>query len=77
MLLIVHKFQKKNVICYFTNWATDRQGAGKYVPENLEASAKFCTHIFYAYAKLDPITLELASSHVHTDETNSKHCRFT
>ena len=62
--------QKNNVICYFTNWATDRFGDGKYVPENVKSAAKYCTHIYYAYAKLDPITLELASSHVFTDETN-------
>ena len=58
------------MICYFTNWATDRNGDGKYVPENLQNSAKYCTHIYYAYAKLDPITLELRSSHIFTDETN-------
>merc|ERR1712020_93662 len=62
--------QKNNVICYFTNWATDRFGDGKYVPENVKSAAKYCTHIYYAYAKLDPITLELAPSHVFTDETN-------
>ena len=62
--------ENKNVVCYFTNWATDRQGDGKYVPENLESSARLCTHIFYAYAKLDPVSLELVSSHKFTDETH-------
>ena len=58
------------MICYFTNWATDRSGDGKYVPENLQNSARYCTHIYYAYAKLDPLTLELKASHIFTDETN-------
>ena len=40
------------------------------MPENLEASAKLCTHIFYAYAKLDPVDLELTSSHAFTDVFN-------
>ncbi len=47
----------KNVVCYFANWAADRKGDGKYVPENVEG--KLCTHIFYSYGGLDSLTLKL------------------
>lgn len=46
-----------NVICHITNWSFYRKGEGKFVPENL--NAKLCTHIIYAYATLDPESLEL------------------
>ncbi|XP_012938466.1 chitotriosidase-1, partial [Aplysia californica] len=41
----------KRVVCYYTNWAQYRPGIGQYFPENINAS--HCTHIVYAFAKLD------------------------
>ncbi|KAG7164861.1 chitinase 10-like 4 [Homarus americanus] len=39
------------VVCYFTNWAWYRQGAGKYKPEDIDST--LCTHIVYGFAVLD------------------------
>ena len=43
--------QQNSVICYFSNWAGLRSGDGKYVPENIPG--QHCTHVVYAFAKLD------------------------
>jgi chitinase len=37
--------------CYFTDWAHYRQGKGKYEPESYIPG--ICTHIFFAFAKLN------------------------
>ena len=41
----------KKVVCYFANWAGLREGEAKYVPENIPA--QHCSHVVYAFAKLD------------------------
>jgi len=43
------------VVCYFTNWAWYRRGAGKYKPEDIDPT--ICTHIIYGFAVLDYSTL--------------------
>ena len=52
-------------MCYFSNWAGRREGVGAFHPENLDAS--LCSHVVYAFAALDTVTLELASSAPRTD----------
>jgi chitinase len=48
------------VLCYFSNWAGMRDGDGKFVPENIPAEK--CTHVVYAFAKLDENELSPAPS---------------
>merc|ERR1711962_333640 len=38
-------------VCYHTNWAQYRPDKGKFNPENIDPH--LCTHIIYAFAKLD------------------------
>ncbi len=39
--------QQKNVVCYFSNWAVDREGDGKFVPENLDARCASCSCFWF------------------------------
>lgn len=57
--------QDKKVICYFSNWASLRSGDGKFLPENINAS--LCTHVVYAFAKLDSQSLTMIPSGPRTD----------
>ena len=53
------------MICYFSNWAGLRSGDGKFLPENVDAS--LCSHVVYAFAKLDEASLSLAPSGPRSD----------
>lgn len=37
-----------------TSWSWYRQGAGKFIPEDIDAN--LCTNVIYAFAVLDPNT---------------------
>lgn len=41
----------KPLLCYFTNWAQYRSGAGRYLPANIDPN--LCTHLIYAFATLN------------------------
>ena len=55
----------KKVICYFSNWAGLRSGDGKFLPENIDAS--LCSHVVYAFAKLDAESLTMIPSGPRSD----------
>ena len=58
------------MICYFSNWASFRGGDGHFVPEHLDAS--LCSHVFYAFAGLDTVDLELMSTAPRNDIESGK-----
>jgi chitinase len=39
------------LVCYFTNWAWYRPGAGKYLPDDIDEN--MCTHVVYGFAVLN------------------------
>ena len=47
--------KNKRLLCYYTNWSKYRKGNAKFLPENIDSN--LCTHIIFAYAKLDNYTL--------------------
>ena len=58
------------IVCYFTNWAWYRQGEGKYLPGDIDAS--LCTHIVYGFAVLDPGKLIIKPHDTWADFDNSE-----
>ena len=55
----------KKLICYFSNWAGLRTGDGRFIPENVDAS--LCSHVVYAFAKLDEESLTMTPSGPRSD----------
>ena len=55
----------KKVICYFSNWAGLRSGEGRFIPENIDA--RLCSHVVYAFAKLDEDSLSMTPSGPKSD----------
>ncbi|KAJ7389315.1 hypothetical protein OS493_032169 [Desmophyllum pertusum] len=45
-------------VCYHTNWSQYRPGVGKFFPENIDPD--LCTHLMYAFAKINRNTDKLA-----------------
>lgn len=63
------------VVCYFTNWAWYRQGAGKYLPSDIDLS--LCTHIAYGFAVLDGSTLTIKTHDSWADIDNDFYRKVT
>lgn len=63
------------VVCYFTNWAWYRRGAGKYSPEDIDP--ELCTHIVYGFAVLDYSNKIIKTHDSWADIDNSKLKRRT
>ncbi|CAF1164250.1 unnamed protein product [Rotaria sordida] len=51
LFLIVNEGYGKRVICYYTNWAAYRPGAGQFSVDDIDPN--LCTHIIYSFAKVE------------------------
>lgn len=58
------------VVCYFTNWAWYRPGAGKYRAEDIDPT--LCTHIVYGFAVLDYSNLLIKPHDAWADLDNGR-----
>lgn len=56
------------MVCYFTNWAWYRPGAGKYKPMDIDSN--LCTHIVYGFAVLNRETLTIRTHDSWADIDN-------
>lgn len=63
------------VICYFTDWAWYRSGAGKFSPSNIDPS--LCTHIIYAFASLNESSLTIQPYDTWADIDNNLYEQVT
>ncbi|XP_029657337.1 acidic mammalian chitinase-like [Octopus sinensis] len=60
---------KKLLFCYYTNWAKYRPGGFEFNDNDL---ANLCTHIIYAFCKIDANNLTLVSSDPKSDLPGGK-----
>lgn len=63
------------MVCYFTNWAWYRPGAGKFLPEDVDAD--LCTHVVYGFAVLDYERLVIRMHDSWADVDNRFYARVT
>ncbi|XP_075149513.1 chitinase 10 [Haematobia irritans] len=63
------------VVCYFTNWAWYRKGAGRYTPDDINTD--LCTHIVYGFAVLDYSELTLRTHDSWADIDNNFYTRVS
>jgi len=60
----------KKVVCSFASWAWYRKGKASFLPENVDPT--LCTHLIYAFAKLNKATFTITESDPFTDKENGK-----
>ena len=56
-------YKKPRRVCYFANWAPYRGLKPALYPDSIDP--ELCTHIHYAFAKIDPDTLSLLPTEEH------------
>ena len=50
-------YSDKVSVCFYTNWAQYRQGIAKFLPSDIDV--ELCSHIYYAFAKINMQTLQI------------------
>lgn len=68
---ITYDAPTKNVICYFASWSYYRKREGQFIPEN--ADPTLCTHIIYAFARLDKSKFAIKESDPFIDNNKCKY----
>ena len=61
-------------VCYFPNWGFHRTGDGKYVVDDVDPS--LCTHVIYAFAKLDGTSYTIQPDDETVDIDNGFYEKF-
>lgn len=56
MIFKYYPLASNKLVCYYTNWSQYRPSGGAYYPEDVDPN--LCTHINYAFAKLNNDQLE-------------------
>ena len=51
------------VVCYYTNWSLYREAMPTLYPDHIDPL--LCTHIHYAFADINPLTLAITSTEEH------------
>ncbi|XP_032795563.2 chitotriosidase-1 [Daphnia magna] len=62
-------------ICYFPNWATERQEPWQFGVDNIDT--KLCTHLVYAFADLDETTFKIKPNNPAVDIDQEFYRKFT
>ena len=58
-------FADKVTICYYTNWSQYQPGITRFLPSDLDVG--LCSHIYYAYAKINFQTLQIENNEWNDD----------
>jgi GH18 family chitinase len=75
------------IVCYYTNWSLYREAMPTLYPDHIDPL--LCTHIHYAFADINPLTLSITPTEEHDvhwtdrlgmvpllrDEMRLEHCR--
>ena len=63
-------YSDKVSVCFYTNWAQYRQGIAKFLPSDIDV--ELCSHVYYAFAKINIQTLQIANYESNDDDMISK-----
>lgn len=62
----------KKVFCYYSSFAQNRQGIGKFLPEDIDPF--LCTHIIFAFVDIDPSGNDLMAFNRNDQGHNGEYC---
>ena len=51
------------IVCYYTNWSLYREAMPTLYPDHIDPL--LCTHIHYAFADINPLTLAITPTEEH------------